>query len=461
MEIVLTVVCIASLLVGCKTDAGSESAAKPGPLPKVLFLTHSAGFVHDVVRRKSPDELALAERALIEALDGRYEVRCTQDCGEIDARTLAGVKAVCFYTTGELPISDAGKSALMKWIQDGGAFVGIHSATDTFYQYQPYVDMIGGLFDGHPWTQPVRVFVEDPNHQSTAKLPRPWSIADEIYQFKEWQRHPLCVLLSLDPKSVEVAKGKRGDEDYAVAWCKPWGRGRVFYTSLGHLPEVWANQAYREHLLGGFDWAVFGPDYSPPAPRGARVLFDGRNLDGFATREGAPASWKLAEGYAEVSGGGDLVSKATFGDALIHVEFRSPEMGPDAKGQERGNSGVYLHGRYEIQVLDSFGLAPGLGDCGALYGKKAPDANACKPASEWQSYDIRFTAPRFDAAGAKTANARISVWHNGIPIHRDVEVDGPTGGAIGQGETATGPLLLQDHGNPVRYRNLWVSPLGG
>ena len=101
---------------------------------------------------------------------------------------------------------------------------------------------------------------------------------------------------------------------------------------------------------------------------------------------------------------------------------------------------------------------PCLGDCGALYGKKAPDANACRPSERWQSYDIEFRAPGVDAAGAKTASARFSVWHNGIPIHSDVEVDGPTGGAVGQAEVARGPLLLQDHGNPVRYRNVWVLP---
>ncbi|MCC6409423.1 MAG: ThuA domain-containing protein [Planctomycetes bacterium] len=442
-------------LVACQAEK------KPAPLPKVLFLTHSAGFVHDVVKRPSPNELAIAERALIEAARGRYDVRCTQDCSEITAETLAGVQAVCFYTTGELPISEAGKSALMTWLQNGGAFVGLHCATDTFYQYQPYVDMIGGLFNGHPWHQPVRVLVEANDHPATAKLPNPIEITDEIYQFKDWQRHPLEVLLTLDPSSVEIVKGARADGDYAVSWCKPWGRGRVFYTSLGHREEVWANPVYREHVLGGLEWALRGPDYSAHAPKRATVLFDGKDLGAFATRDGAAATWKLADGYAEVNGGGDVVSKATFGDALFHVEFRSPDMGAQAKGQERGNSGVYLQGRYELQVLDSFGLKPELGDCGAIYGKKVPDVNACKPAGEWQSYDIRFTAPRFDASGAKTANARVSVWQNGIPIHRDVEIDGPTGGAIGQAEAATGPLLLQDHGNPVRYRNVWVLPIGG
>ena len=184
---------------GVESEPARNAALAPArsaPLPKVLFLTHSAGFVHDVVKRPSPGELALAERGLSDAAKGRYDVRCTQDCAEISAETLAGVQAVCFYTTGELPISDAGKSALMSWMQNGGAFVGLHCATDTFYQYQPYVDMIGGLFDGHPWHQAVRVRVDEPKHPATAKLPSTLELTDEIYQFKAWQRHPLAVLMS-------------------------------------------------------------------------------------------------------------------------------------------------------------------------------------------------------------------------------------------------------------------------
>jgi hypothetical protein len=130
---------------------------------------------------------------------------------------------------------------------------------------------------------------------------------------------------------------------------------------------------------------------------------------------------------------------------------------PEATGQERGNSGVYVQGRYEVQVLDSYGLAPSLGDCGAIYGKHVAAVNACRPPERWQSYDIEFRAPRFDAAGKKTENARLTVWLNGMKIHADVEVDGPTAGGEAN-EAPLGPLLLQDHGNPVRYRNLWILP---
>ncbi len=152
---------------------------------------------------------------------------------------------------------------------------------------------------------------------------------------------------------------------------------------------------------------------------------------------------------------GDNKSLRDFGSYKLHVEFRVPFM-PSARGQGRGHSGVYQHGRYEIQVLDSFGLTADAGDCGAIYGKKAPGVNASLPPGQWQTYDIEFRAPEFDAAGHQTKGAVISVAHNGVKIHDAVVVDGVTGGAWGQ-PAKTGPVRLQDHGgDPTRFRNIWI-----
>ena len=191
------------------------------------------------------------------------------------------------------------------------------------------------------------------------------------------------------------------------------------------------------------------------------TLFDGTNLAHFTHRDGQPVQWKLVEGGAvEVAGGGDIVSAEAFDDCQIHVEFMPPRLPPDVKGQDRGNSGVYVQGRYEVQALDSWGVDSGLGDCGAIYNIRKPDNNACKPPGEWQAYDITFRAPRFDKSGKKVENARISVVQNGVRIHRDVELPKPTQGGITEEESpGPGPLLLQDHGNPVRYRNVRVVPL--
>ena len=445
-------------------------------IPPVLFFTHSAGFVHDVVKRPAPPVLAPAEKILTEAASGRFRVTCSQDCGDITAANLANYSALVFMTTGELPLAPADRQALMDWIAHGGAFVGVHCATDTFYEYAPYVDMIGGTFDGHPWHEEVTVRIDDWRYLGShvrdlalAQKEKPFVLTDEIYQFRNFRRHPVRVLATLDPASVDVALGKRADGDYALAWARDWGEGRVFYSALGHREEVWRNPDFQELLMGGLHWAMRGPDFPARAPKGARVLLGfgvkpkaPSDLEKWQHADGSAAGWREhGEGIEVVAGKGDLLSKETFGDGLYHVEFQTPAM-PEATGQARGNSGVYLQGRYEVQVLDSYGLELGLGDCGAIYGKKIAAVNASRPPERWQSYDIEFTAPRFDAgasgsAGKKSANARMTVWHNGIKIHDDVEVDGPT--AAGQtSEAPLGPLLLQDHGNPVRYRNVWLLP---
>jgi hypothetical protein len=193
----------------------------------------------------------------------------------------------------------------------------------------------------------------------------------------------------------------------------------------------------------------------PPPGVGVHADLFTKGGPAFVHRDGTPSRWKSEGGVLEVvPGSGDLRSSATFQDFRLHVEFRVPVHPPQDGGQARGNSGVYLQDRYEIQVLDSHGRPANDDDCGAIYGKKAPRTNACRPAGRWQSYDVEFKAARFEG-GRKAANARATVWQNGIRIHDDVEIDGPTGG--GAPETPEpGPVRLQDHGNLVAYRNLWA-----
>jgi hypothetical protein len=202
---------------------------------------------------------------------------------------------------------------------------------------------------------------------------------------------------------------------------------------------------------------------STPAPEGAVVLFDGKNLDHWVYRNGGkPAAWELKGGAMQVKGG-DIHTKEKFGGSFkLHVEFRVPYM-PKASGQGRGNSGVYVQGRYEVQVLDSYGLKSRNDDCGGIYTVAAPLVNACKAPTVWQSYDIDFTAPKYEG-GKKVAGPVLTVYHNGVKIHDQVKVPlnvNNTTAGMGGDPSTPGPIMLQDHGNPVQYRNIWILPKKG
>jgi hypothetical protein len=191
-------------------------------------------------------------------------------------------------------------------------------------------------------------------------------------------------------------------------------------------------------------------------PEGALVLFDGTNLDSWTTRDAKPVGWSLASNaFGVTPGQGDILTKDKFGDGTLHVEFNVPYM-PDAKGQARGNSGVYLNGQYEVQVLDSYGLTMEGGDCGAIYRQVVPKFNVCKPPLQWQTYDITFKKARV-ADGKVTEKARVTIVHNGVTTIENAEIE-PTPGGVEVKLGEDGPFLLQDHGNLVQYRNIWFVP---
>ena len=193
-------------------------------------------------------------------------------------------------------------------------------------------------------------------------------------------------------------------------------------------------------------------------PLAKTVLFDGTDLSNWRDGGGGAAQWEIKDGAMTVTKG-NIVSIAEYGDAHLHVEFRVPDM-PEAEGQGKGNSGVYVHGCYEIQVLDSYGREqPDSSDCSAIYGMHAPLTNACLPPMEWQAYDIYFRAPRFDG-NQKTENAKLTLLHNGTVVHNNITLPHATsGGVTHDREAMRGPLMLQDHDNPVSFRNIWFEAL--
>ena len=200
-----------------------------------------------------------------------------------------------------------------------------------------------------------------------------------------------------------------------------------------------------------------------PPPSDAIMLFGGRSLEAWEGGE----RWQVADGVATVRRGGSIQTKQAFGDCQLHVEFRTPTP-PTGKGQGRGNSGVYLMGLYEVQILDSFedGTAAPVtypdGQCGAIYKQQPPAVNACRRPGEWQTFDILFRRPRFSADGSLEQPARISVLHNGVAIHTDMELKGPTvwhEPPRYQAHADELPLMLQEHVNPVQFRSIWIRPI--
>lgn len=187
------------------------------------------------------------------------------------------------------------------------------------------------------------------------------------------------------------------------------------------------------------------PTLGKKPPEGAVVLFDGQNGDAFTDPK------KFVDGLMSQG----ITSKQKFQDVTLHLEFLLSYM-PAARGQGRANSGCYLQGRYEVQILDSFGLSGEHNECGGIYSIRKPDVNMCLPPLQWQTYDIEYTAAKFDANGKKTANAKMTVLHNGVLIHKDVELPKATTAAPVAEGPEPGPIFLQDHGNPIRFRNIWL-----
>jgi hypothetical protein len=207
---------------------------------------------------------------------------------------------------------------------------------------------------------------------------------------------------------------------------------------------------------------VVTPGEGTAPPSDAIILFDGTNLDNWESMKGGPAEWEVSDGaMTVVKGAGAIRSKIVYGDCQLHIEWRTPAE-VEGKGQGRGNSGVFLQGIYEVQVLDSYGNRTySNGQAASIYKQSMPLVNACKPPGEWQTYDIIYKAPIFDDDGKLASPAYITVIQNGILVqnHYQIKGDTPYIGLPKYEAHGEGPLMLQDHSNPVSFRNIWLRKL--
>jgi uncharacterized protein len=216
---------------------------------RLLYLTHSAGYRHEAI--------PLSRTVLSRIGQSLFDVTATEDVSQLATENLARYAAVMFFTTGELPMSAAQKAALLDFVRSGRGFVGVHSATDTFYEWADYGALIGGYFDGHPWHQSVRINVSEPSDALVSFLGPSFEIKDEIYQIRDFDEQGSRVLLRLDAKSVDLSRDGVHQRSYGwpLAWTRSYGQGRVFYTALGHEEAVWRDERYQRLLLNAIRWS--------------------------------------------------------------------------------------------------------------------------------------------------------------------------------------------------------------
>ncbi len=425
--------------------------------PQVLYVTQSAGFAHPV--------LPLTEEILpaLGRQHDAFDIDITRDASILTTDTLNRYDAVVFYTTGELPMTVDQQTAFLEFIRNGGGFVGIHSATDTFYDWPEYGALIGGYFDNHPWREEVSVRVEDQTHPATQHLAERFQINDEIYQFKQWSRDRVNVLMSLDTQSVDTTRDSvhRRDNDFALTWSHSYGDGRVFYTALGHEETVWQDDRFQRLIVNGIVWAI--GDARNTTDTEWKALLDEQLVGTWRgyQRESMPDGWQMVDGT--------LARVGDAGDIITIDQFENFELRFDWKVEHGGNSGIFFgvgedgavawHSGPEYQLLHNAGHPDGqaaITAAGSNYAVHPPFEDMTNPVGEWNRSRLRVN------------RGHVEHWMNGMyllsyDIGDDEWQRRVTDSKFSElplyGQNRRGHIAIQDHGDPVWFRNMKIRAL--
>lgn len=423
---------------------GAQAAAK-----QVLVVSVTKGFRHDVIPTIDKVMAELAQQS------GKFSVDYVRTDQEMTDRmtpaALAKYDAVVFNnTTGDLPLPD--RQGFLDWIKSGKGFVGFHAATDTYAGFPAYIEMIGGQFQTHHEQVEVEVMVEDALHPATRHLPKSFRVKDEIYLLKNFDRNKVHGLLTLDKHPNFGTPG-----DYPIAWCKEYGKGRVLYTSLGHRTDVAQRADIKQHYLGAILWAIgLEPGDAKRVSKrlklsdaelrdGYKPLFNGEDLTGWHYRNpNGTKSWSAQNGMLvnqvpKDGHGTDLITDEKFMNFNVRFEYMVPK---------NSNSGFYLRGRHEIQILDDGDAKqPSITSNGSIYNFAAPSKMASRKAGEWQTVD------------ATIVGNKVTVILNGEKIIDNLTVDRPTGGELDNRVNEPGSIFVQgDHGN-IAFRHMRIKVL--
>ncbi|HNY39581.1 MAG TPA: DUF1080 domain-containing protein [Bryobacteraceae bacterium] len=486
-----------TLLAGLALPALAQTApAQPAAPPKIqtLLITGQNTVGHDW-RVVSP----ILKKALEDT--GRFEVRVNEDFRGAGPETLASYDLVVinYYENKDKKWwwGDRAQQALIDFSKSGKGVVIFHFAVAAFEGWTEYEQMCGGNWrpnnGHHSPSHDFEVDIKDRTHPITqglrAKLRQPY---DELYANLKWQPagsyHVLAT--AYDDHKLYAGKARQpipGDGiDQPMFWTTQMGQGKVFVTVLGHDLGAASTPLNKITLVRGAEWAATGkvtipippalaeggkddaqakvvtPGTGSAPPSDAVVLFNGKDLKGWVhSKDASPAKWKAQKGeMVTVTYTGSIQTEQKFRDVQMHLEFKVPPM-PNHKGQLRGNSGVYLQGLNEVQIIDGQNNPTyATGQLGGIYDEHAPLANPSRPAGQWQSYDIIYHATKCSERNVPQSDARMTVLLNGVLIQDNVPV------RYKKGMCEPGPLLLQDHSGfkdaPVtemRFRNIWVRPL--